>query len=178
MDVTHAVFFCTRGSHMPVPIVTKNKAVFFTYSITDENGVVVEQSDLPVGYVHGARSDIIEKLEIAMNGLSLGDKVDVMLTPDEGFGELDPELTFTDDMVNVPPEFHQIGAEVEMHNDQGDVKKFVVSKIENGQLTLDGNHPLAGKNITFHITITDIRDADPQEIQTGRPDDNIPQILH
>jgi len=163
---------------MSAPIVTVNKAVFFTYSITDESGEIVEQSDLPIGYVHGVDSDIIEKLETMMDGRSVGDKIEVMLTPEEGFGETDPDLTFTDDLANVPPQFHQVGAEVEMQNDQGDVKKFLVSKIENGELTVDGNHPLAGKNITFHITITDIRDAEPHEIQAGRPDDSIPPMLH
>lgn len=163
---------------MSVPIVTQNKAVFFTYTITDENGEVVEQSDLPVGYVHGVDSDIIVKLEVAMSGHSIGDKVVVMLSPEEGFGDPDPDLRFSDDIANVPPEFHRVGAEVEMQNDQGDVKRFTVSKIEGGQLTVDGNHPLAGKNITFHITITDIRDADPQEIQSGRPVDNTPPVLH
>ena len=134
---------------MSAPIVAKNKAVFFTYSITDETGEIVEQSDLPIGYVHGI-----------------------------GFGETDPLLTFTDDLENVPPQFQQVGAEVEMQNDNGEVKKFVVSKIEDGKLTVDGNHPLAGKNITFNITITDIRDAEPEEIQAGRPQDNTPPMLH
>ena len=163
---------------MSAPIVTINKAVYFTYSITDESGEIVEQSDLPIGYVHGVDSDIIEKLEKMMDGRSIGDKIEVMLTPEEGFGETDPDLTFTDDLANVPPQFHQVGAEVEMQNDQGDVKKFIVAKVENGKLTVDGNHPLAGKNITFHITITDIRDADPQEIQAGKPVDSIPPMLH
>jgi FKBP-type peptidyl-prolyl cis-trans isomerase SlyD len=163
---------------MSAPIVAKNKAVFFTYSITDESGETVEQSDLPIGYVHGADSDIIEKLEIAMDGKSIGDKAEVMLNPEEGFGEADPLLTFTDDLENVPPQFQQVGAEVEMQNDNGEVKKFIVSKIEDGKLTVDGNHPLAGKNVTFHITITDIRDAEPEEIQAGRPQDSIPPTLH
>jgi len=163
---------------MSIPIVEKNKAVFFTYSITDESGETVEQSDLPIGYVHGVDSDIIEKLELVMDGCSLGDKVEVMLTPEEGFGDIDPDLIFTDNLTNVPPEFHQLGAEVEMQNEQGDVKKFTVSKIEDGKLTVDGNNPLAGKNVTFHIIIADIRDATPEEIQAGRPEDSIPPTLH
>ncbi len=163
---------------MSTPIVSKNKAVFFTYSIADESGEIVEQSDLPIGYVHGVDSDIIEKLEMVMDGCTIGDKVEVTLTPEEGFGESDPELMFTDDLINVPPQFHQLGAEVEMQNENGDVKKFVVSKIEDGKLTVDGNHPLAGKNITFHVTVTDIRDAAPEEIHAGRPQDSVPPMLH
>jgi len=163
---------------MSAPVVSKYKAVFFTYSITDESGEIVEQSDLPVGYVHGVDSDIIEKLEMVMDGCSIGDKVEVMLTPEEGFGESDPDLMFSDDLQNVPPQFHEVGAEVEMQNDNGDAKKFIVTGIKNGKLTVDGNHPLAGKNITFHITITDIRDAAADEIQAGRPQDSIPPMLH
>ncbi|MGB5305084.1 MAG: peptidylprolyl isomerase, partial [Gammaproteobacteria bacterium] len=91
----------------------------------------------------------------------------VLLTPDEAFGAHDPDLTFTDDIENVPMEFRHIGAEVEMMNDKGDSRQFVVTRIENGKLTVDGNHPMAGKVITFNIKVTDIRDATPEEITNG-----------
>jgi len=163
---------------MSTHIVTQNKAVFFTYSITDESGEIVEQSDLPIGYVHGVDNDIIEKLTQSMDGKAVGDKIEVMLTPEEGFGELNPDLTFSDDINNVPPQFREVGAKVEMENDAGDIKEFTVSRIEDGKLTVDGNHPLAGKNITFNITITEIRDASPDEIQAGQPVDSPPTVLH
>lgn len=159
-------------------VVAKNKAVFFTYSIMDEAGEIVEQSDLPIGYIHGIESDIIEKLEMGMDGKKSGDRLEVMLTPEEGFGDTDPDLTFTDDLENVPSQFHQVGAKVEMQNEGGDVKEFTVSKIEDGKLTVDGNHPLAGKNITFNITITEIRDATPEEMHAGEPEDSAPPVLH
>lgn len=163
---------------MPAPVVSKNKAVFFTYSITDESGEIDEQIDLPIGYIHGVDSDIIQKIEAAMDGCTIGDKVEVMLSPEEGFGKSDPELMFTDDLKNVPPQFHQLGAEVEMQNEYGEVKQFIVTRIKNGKLTVDGNHPLAGKNITFNITITDIRDASADEIQAGQPQHSISPMLH
>ncbi len=176
--IDHAFFVQNKGIYMSNPVVSKNKAVFFTYSIMDESGEIVEQSDLPIGYVHGADSNIIEKLESSMEGKKVGDKLEVMLTPEEGFGDSIPSLTFTDNLENVPSQFHHVGAEVEMKNDKGDIKKFSVSKIEDGKLTVDGNHPLAGKNVTFNITVTDIRDASPDEIQSGRPEDSIPPMLH
>jgi FKBP-type peptidyl-prolyl cis-trans isomerase SlyD len=91
----------------------------------------------------------------------------VSLTPEEGFGAHDESLTYTDDIENVPPEFRRVGAEVEMMNDQGDARKFVVSRIEDGKLTVDGNHPMAGKIITFNIKVVDIRDATDEEISNG-----------
>jgi FKBP-type peptidyl-prolyl cis-trans isomerase SlyD len=162
---------------MAQPIVSRNKAVFFTYIITNESGEVVEQVDLPVGYIHGADSGIIEKVEKAMEGCTVEDTISVELTPAEGFGESNPALTYTDDIENVPSEFHKVGAEVEMQNDEGEVKTFVVSAIEDGKLTVDGNHPLSGKNLVFRLKISEIRAASPDEINTGRPDNQNP-IIH
>jgi len=147
--------------------VAQNKMVSFVYSIVDTDGTLLEQSDLPISYVHGGKHDLFEKVEQALDGAVVGDTVEVTLTPEEGFGENDPELTYTDVIENVPDEFRRIGAEVEMMNDQGDSKKFTVTHIEDGKLTVDGNHPMAGKIITFRIKVTDIRDASLDEQANG-----------
>ena len=143
------------------------KVVTFTYSISDEYGEILEQSDLPISYVHGGKHDLFEKVEKAMDGAVVGDSIDVRLSPEEGFGAHDPRLTYIDDLENVPPEFQHIGADVEMMNDEGESMKFTVTSIDNGKLTVDGNHPMAGKAITFHIKVIDIRDATPDEIVNG-----------
>ena len=163
---------------MSALVVSQNKSVFFTYKITDDAGDIVEQSDLPIGYVHGASSEILKKLEDNLEGCSIGDQIEVPVTPEEGYGTVDPELMFTDDLKNVPSEYHHVGAEVEMRSEEGEVKKFQVSKIENGKLTVDGNHPLAGKHVTFDITITEIRDAGIDEIHSGRPNEDLVAVLH
>jgi FKBP-type peptidyl-prolyl cis-trans isomerase SlyD len=62
-------------------------------------------------------------------------------------------------------------------NDAGESRKFTVSRIENGRLTVDGNHPLAGKTITFNITVTRIRDASAEEAANGVPPMEMP-VLH
>jgi FKBP-type peptidyl-prolyl cis-trans isomerase SlyD len=149
-------------------IVEKLKIVSFTYSISDEQGQIVEKSDVPLDYLHGApNNQMFPKIETALEGKRTGDEVAVTLTPAEGFGELDPDLSFTDDLENIPTEYRYVGARPEFTNDQGDKMEFVVTKIEDGQLTLDGNHPYAGKTITFHIKIDAIRDATEQELDTG-----------
>ncbi len=147
--------------------VGAGKVVSFTYSIVDRSGNVIEQSDLPISYVHGGQHELFEKVVDALEGCVVGDLVEVELAPEEGFGEHDPALTYTDDIENVPPEFRRVGAEVEMMNDQGETRTFVVSHIENGKLTVDGNHPMAGKTIVFHIRISAIRDATEEEIASG-----------
>jgi FKBP-type peptidyl-prolyl cis-trans isomerase SlyD len=124
---------------------------------------------MPVSSLHGGRGDIFPQVERALEGHAVGDRVEVTLAPDEAFGPHRPELTFTDDLANAPAEVRQLGAEVEMHNDLGETKTFVVSRIEDGRLTLDGNHPLAGKTITFKVIVTDIRDATGEEARRGVP---------
>jgi FKBP-type peptidyl-prolyl cis-trans isomerase SlyD len=121
--------------------ITPNKVVSLVYSIFDEEGKILEQSDLPISYIHGGHSDLFEKLERALNGKSVGDEVSVTLPPEEGFGPHNPDLTFSDDLENVPLELRYVGAELEAQNANGEVLKFVVSEINDNKMTVDGNHP-------------------------------------
>jgi FKBP-type peptidyl-prolyl cis-trans isomerase SlyD len=150
--------------------VAKNKAVYVTYSILSEEGEILERSDLPIGYVHGVGSQLIEQVEKRLDGCEVGDTVEVTLSPEQGFGHHDPDLTFTDDIDNVPPEVRYVGAQVEMQNDRGETRSFIVSRIENDRLTVDGNHPFAGKTLRFVVEVNDVRDATPEEIAAGVPD--------
>lgn len=152
---------------MAATFVSDGTVVSFTYSIQDESGEIVEQSDLPISYVHGGKHDLFEKIEQALEGCVVGDSVQVPLTPEEGFGPHDASLTYTDDIDNVPPEFRRVGAEVEMMNDAGEARKFTVTHIGDGKLTVDGNHPLAGKVITFNIKLVGIRTASEDEMASG-----------
>ena len=151
--------------------IGNNKAVYVTYSIVDQSGTVYEQYDVPVGYVHGGNSPLFEQIEVALTGAVVGDQVKVVLTPEEGFGESDPNLTFTDDIDNVPPEFRRVGAEVEFQNEEGETRLFRVSKIADGKLTVDANHPLAGQTVTFMVNVVSIRDASMDEVANGLPED-------
>jgi FKBP-type peptidyl-prolyl cis-trans isomerase SlyD len=148
-------------------LVSNNKVVGITYSIIDQSGVILEQSDLPLYYVHGGPNEMFEEVEAALDGCGLGDSVEVVIPPEKAFGYHDPALTFTDDIDNVPPQFRHVGAEVQMQNDRGEVRSFFVSRIADGKLTVDGNHPFAGKTLTYAVTVTDIRDASEQEKRHG-----------
>ncbi len=148
-------------------VIKRDKFVSLTYTITDENDEILERIDMPVNYVHGRENQVIEKIEQALEGCAQGDQISVELSPEEGFGEHQPELTFTDDIENVPHEFRHVGAEVEFQNDKGESRMFRVSRIEDGKLTVDGNHPFAGKVITYNITVANVRDATPDEIANG-----------
>jgi FKBP-type peptidyl-prolyl cis-trans isomerase SlyD len=152
---------------MSAPVVSKHKVVAITYSILDDSGVILEQSDIPVYYVHGGPNEMFSDVEAALDGCELGESIEVVLPPEKAFGRHDPNLTFADDIENVPPQFRRIGAEVQMQNDRGETRSFFVSKIEDGKLTVDGNHPFAGKTLTYAVTVADIRDATDEEKLQG-----------
>lgn len=144
---------------MSKQIIKPGKFVSLTYSITDESGNVVEQSDLPVSYIFGGETEMLGGMDRAMQGRKAGETVEFEVDPQQGFGEHDPDLTFTDEIDNVPPEFRRLGAEVQMQNEAGEVKNFYVTRIADGKLTVDGNHPLAGKHLKVRVKILDVRDA-------------------
>ena len=147
--------------------ISKNKLVSLVYTITDDDENILEHIDMPIQYIQGAKSQVIKKIEVALDGHQVGDLIHVRLTPEEGFGPHQPELTFSDDIANVPPQFHTIGAEVEFKNDNGENKIFRVTAIADGKLTVDGNHPFAGKTITYNITVKEVREATTDELKRG-----------
>ena len=149
--------------------VTNNSLVYITYSILDARGMVVEQHDIPVGYVQGANSGILPAIEAAVAGRKGGDRVASTLSPEEGYGLRDESLVFEDDIENVPPQFRRIGAEVMFENEAGETKVFYVTAIEDGKVTVDGNPSLAGQSVTCLVNVMDIRQATPEEIRNGRP---------
>lgn len=149
-------------------IIQPGKYVALTYSIFDDKGDLVELHDMPIGFVYGSDTELIGNMDKAVAGKRQGDQVVVDVPPEQGFGDYDTNLTFTDDIDNVPPQFRQVGAEVQMQNEQGETRSFFVSRVEDGQVTVDGNHPLAGKHLTVRVTITEVRDAQPgEELMTG-----------
>ncbi len=158
--------------------VTRNSLVYITYSILDSRGMVVEQNDVPMGYVQGANSGILPAIESAVADRRIGDRIEITLLPEQGYGLRDENLVFVDEIENVPPQFRHVGAEVMFENGSGETKVFYVTSIENGKLTLDGNPPLAGRSVTCLVNVMDIRKATPEEIRHGRPLDAAPGTVH
>lgn len=150
--------------------ICQNKLVEFTYRILDESGEVLEQIDLPVSYVHGSECGLWQRIEAAMENRRAGDTVEVLIHPEDAFGDLDPDLQLTQYLSDVPEQFHQVGAEADFENEIGDVHTFRVTSIDGEKLTLDGNHPLAGKTLKFFLNILKVREATEEEI-------NNPEVL-
>jgi len=159
---------------MPKETIQPGKFVSLTYTISDADGNLLEQNDLPVSYIHSGDTELIGGMDRAVLGKSAGDKVEMSVPPEDGFGASDPDLTFTDDLENVPPEFRRVGAEVQMESESGDVKNFYVTKIEDGKLTVDGNHPLAGKTLTVNVKILEVRNPTPDDLSSDSGQGGVP----
>ena len=148
--------------------ITTNKFVELTYRIIDQtNGEVIEQVEEPLGYVQGDNTLLFNQVTKELEGKSVGDEVEILLKAEDAFGPKLEELIFTDEINNVPVEYRFIGAAVTMQNDKGGTKDFIVSSIEDGKLTIDGNHSLAGKDIIFYVEVLSVRDATADEIIEG-----------
>ena len=150
-------------------VVEKNKVVTFKCTILDDQDNIVERNDAPMSYVHGGEAtDFLEDMQV-MDGAKVGDTRRVTINAAQGFGEYDESLVIRDKLENVPVDYHKVGTVCSFQNDKGEPMSFVVKSIENGDIVFDGNHPYAGKTMTFKMTITDIRDATVDEIGSGRP---------
>jgi FKBP-type peptidyl-prolyl cis-trans isomerases 2 len=148
--------------------VSRGKVVSVTYTIRDQaDDNLLEAVEIPVDYLHGGRTGLYEKIEAALEGKAVGEGVEVLLTPEDAFGPSDPDLTFTDVIENVPPDFRRLGAQAEFTNEAGEVVTMTVTHLDAGTITLDGNHPLAGKNLIFSVRVAAVRDATAQELMTG-----------
>ena len=74
---------------------------------------------------------------------------------------------FTDHIENVPEEFHEVGLTITMENEKGEPRNFIVTRFDDKTLTVDGNNPLCGREVTFVLEILSIREATDEEIDLG-----------
>lgn len=154
---------------MAEPTVQRGKMVSISYMIRGEDDEIMEYTDLPISYLHGGRHELFPQIEQALHGRAQGETVTVRLADEEAFGPHDPGLTFTDDIDNAPQELRFVGAELEAQNEQGEVLRFRVTSVGDDKITVDANHPMAGQDITFVITITEVRDPTAAELGEHNP---------
>lgn len=148
--------------------IESQKVVILNYTLTDNEGTVIDQSnDASFAYLHGA-NNIIPGLENALLGKTRGEAMDVAVEPADGYGERDPAKT-----QNVPrsmfPEDAEIEVGMQFHAQGPDGETLVVSvtEIEEDTVIVDGNHPLAGVALNFSVEIMDVRAATAEELEHG-----------
>lgn len=149
--------------------VAKNTVVSLSYELFDANGTLVEKVAEPVSYLHGGYDGIFPLVEEALHDKAVGSHLTVTLTPDDAFGEYEHDLVRVEPRnlfpANIEVGMQFEGGEEEADDDEYDL--FTVVEVTDAEVTLDGNHPLAGKTLTFSCTITDVRPGTEEEITHG-----------
>ena len=148
--------------------IKENDVVSMHYTLTDEEGSVIDTSEGgdAMNFLQG-HGNIIPGLEKAMLGKAIGDKFTAVVLPEEGYGEVHAEL-----VQEVPLEAFEgvenveVGMRFEAETAQGAVP-VMITAINEGVAIVDGNHELAGKTLNFAVEIVNVRDAAPEEVDHG-----------
>ena len=148
--------------------VDRDRVVRLKYALFDaDSDEIIEYRD-DLYYLHGHAGQQFPKIEAALAGLEVGEKVEVELGPADGYGERDPDLVITGPIEHFPPEAQQVGTMLDGEAADGHVVQFVVRSVDNGVVTVDGNHPLAGRRLRFVFEVIEIRQARTDELAAGR----------
>ena len=158
-------------------VIADHKFVELNYRVIDnKTGDVLVTVEYPLGYVHGVNDVMSEAVTKELYGKKVGDIIEVPVDTKLLYGERDESLVFTDRIENVPEEYRQIGMTITMQNDKGETKNFIVTRFDDKTLTVDGNNPLCGRDITFVLEVLSIRDATDEEIEHGGAVDGNPDL--
>ncbi|MBW2940771.1 FKBP-type peptidyl-prolyl cis-trans isomerase [Zhongshania aquimaris] len=150
-------------------IIANDSVVAFHYTLTDDNGTEIDSSkgQEPLTYLHG-HGGIIPGLERELAGKTTGDAMKVTVQPADGYGELNPEL-----IQPVPRAAFQgvdqieVGMQFQAQGQGGQMQTVVVKEVDDENVTVDANHPLAGQVLNFDVSIESVRAASEEELSHG-----------
>jgi len=150
--------------------IENNKAITLNYTLKDDQGEILDQSNnASFIYLHGAQN-IIPGLEDSLTGRVKDDKFDLVIKPEDAYGEYNSKITqvvdrsmFDTDEANEI----QVGMQFQSQSEDGAMMIITVSEINGDKVTIDGNHPLAGITLHYNVHVVDVRDATEEEISHG-----------
>ena len=150
--------------------IEEHAVVLIHYVLTNDDKEVLDSSEGqdPLAYLHGT-GHLIEGLEAQLLGKAAGDKLDVTVQPANGYGE------FNEELVQVVPndvfdgvESIEPGMQFQTSNEDGSGGETItVVSVENDEVTIDGNHTLAGVTLHFAVDIIEVREATAEELEHG-----------
>lgn len=149
--------------------IEANKVVTMNFTLTDENGNVLDSTDTggPFSYISGTGM-VLPKLEEAVSGMIIGTKKQLKLQAKDGYGEYNDDAVQAVGKENFPQDFIlEAGMEYMASNPDGVQMPFIITNVEDQTVTIDFNHPLAGKNLHFDLELLDVRNATPEELNHG-----------
>ncbi len=149
--------------------VAKDTVVSVKYELFDSSGELLEKVDEQISYLHGGYDGIFPAVEEALHGMDVGDVFSVIMEPENAFGDYEHELVRVEPR-NLFPKDIEVGMQFEggaEDDDDEDYMLFTVVEVNDTEVTVDGNHPLAGKSLKFSGVITGVRKASPEELEHG-----------
>ncbi len=150
--------------------IAKNTIVTITYQLSNQTGEVLENTDdgkEGVSYLHGGYDGIFPTAEEALEGKSVGDKIDVTMEPEYAFGEYEADLVRVEPRHLFPAEI-EVGMQFEGAAEGTDeFMLYTVTELTEDTVVVDGNHPLAGQTLEFRCTVLEVRAATADEIAHG-----------
>lgn len=148
--------------------IQKDSVVTIDYTLKDDNGNVIDTSEgrEPLAFLQG-HNNIISGLETALEGKQKGDSLDVKILPQDGYGEYNQDMkqTLNKDKFSGVDKIEP-GMQFKVQNQNG-IQIFTVVEVQGDDITIDGNHPLAGVNLNFSVDVRDIRQATSEELTHG-----------
>lgn len=148
--------------------VADDLVVTLEYTLTVDGEIVdSSEEDGPIQFLHG-HGNIIPGLEVHLGGLGIGESLQVMVAAKDAYGEFDPEQVVDIPLDEFPEEICvEPGVELEMKDQDGDTLFARILSVGKSRAKLDFNHPLAGKELTFDVTINSLRLPTAEELEHG-----------
>lgn len=148
--------------------MSSKKVIGFHYTLKDKEGQIIDSSEgsSPLIFLEGS-GQIIPGLEVELVGLNIGDKKNVEVKAKDAYGDVISELRITVNKSQFPDgQQINVGDQFQVNNEDH-APIFTVVGIEEDDIHIDGNHPMAGQDLFFDIEITEVREATEEEIAHG-----------
>lgn len=149
-------------------LIGKDCVAIIDYTLKDDEGDVLDESQNgEFVYLHGAQN-IIAGLEVALEGKQAGDEISVSIKPKDAYGERDPDriqvvprdMFESDDEIVAGMQFHA-------QSPDGDMMVITVAEVDDDEVTIDGNHAMAGMDLHFEVSVVEVREATAEELSHG-----------
>jgi FKBP-type peptidyl-prolyl cis-trans isomerase SlyD len=149
--------------------ISQYKAVILNYTLRNEAGEVIDSSDVggPLSYIHGTET-LIPGLENALDGRQQGERLSVTVRSEDAYGERNAQMVDRVPRENFPGiDDIQPGMQFQTEMEGGYPMVVTVTEVDENFVTVDGNHPLAGRDLDFDIEVIEVRDASSEELEHG-----------
>jgi FKBP-type peptidyl-prolyl cis-trans isomerase SlyD len=157
--------------------VENGKYVELMYKVIDQKtGHVLTEVEFPLGYVHGVNEVLAPMVTAELEGRLQGDVIEVPVDCNQIYGPRDESLVVIEPIDHVPDEYREVGTSILMENDKGQTKTFIVTRVDDKSITIDGNNPLCGREVIFRLEIKLVRDATEEEMEAGGKVEELPEV--